>query len=830
MRMRQQRSAGRRPATSEASNPAVKRAELAAASLRPRGPETLAPARAALSYGITLLAALLSACSGLKFIPDGEKLYTGSTVKLTTTKAPQNEAALQTELESVVRPKPNQSFLGMRPKLYFWHLGEGKKKGIGKTLADRFGEAPVLLSQVKIDATKGLIQNRLLNHGFFQGTAVTHTIEEKAKTARVNYAAAATRAYTIKSITWPASDSLLNAAIRAAQGQTLLKVGDEYNLNTLTAERTRIDAVLKQKGFYYFAADAIQFDVDSTLRGEVDVFVTIKGSTPPRARVPYVLRNVDLNTNYVLTDTTSRRPILFENYRYFPDEKVFKAKAVTGAVFLYPRTDSLYSRHRRDQTLSRLMSLGTFKFVEVRFRPATSSDSLGAPAVFAGRAAFEPPAERAADIAAGDTTRVGLPRLDAVVLMTQLKKKSLRAEIQLLSKSNGFTGPGLRAEFRNRSALRGAEQLLVNLTATFENQTRQNTGAIGLTSTEVGLDTRLLVPRLITPPFDIRLPNSDFQPRTTFGVGYRYVERLEAFRIDAFNGNYGYSWKTRITNEQEFRPIDITYNRLSKTTTPFDSLLDRRPFLRNAFRQQFILGTSYRYTYNQQVLEQRRQQIFFSGGLEVSGNLASVASRSTNPETGTKEIFGQEFSQYAKLDLELREYFRVSADPARGNRIVGRLLIGLGAPYGNSTVLPYLRQYGVGGPNSVRAYAARGLGPGAYRAPDDSRTSFYDQVGDIRLEGNLEYRQDLIPYLKGALFVDAGNIWLYNPDPTRPGGEFRANTFLQQLAVGYGAGLRVDAQFLVVRLDYALPLRAGYGTPTGLDTGGRLNLAIGYPF
>ena len=140
-----------------------------------------------------------------------------------------------------------------------------------------------------------------------------------------------------------------------------------------------------------------------------------------------------------------------------------------------------------------------------------------------------------------------------------------------------------------------------------------------------------------------------------------------------------------------------------------------------------------------------------------------------------------------------------------------------------------MRQYGIGGPNSIRAFAPRQIGPGSYRpVAADNVNNYYDQVGDLRLEGNLEYRQDLFPYVKGAVFVDAGNIWLVNDDPNRPGGQFNPSTFLQQLAVGAGAGIRIDVQFFVIRFDYAIPLRANYGTPD--DKAGRLNLAIGYPF
>ena len=769
---------------------------------------------------------LVSACSGLRYIPEGQRLYTGSKVIIKSPEKLRNYSALETELESVIRPKPNGSILGQRPKLYFWHLGEGKTKGFGKFLADKFGEAPVLLKDVKISATKGLITNRLYNNGFFKGT-VAHEVKTQAKTAQVDYTATTGQPYLLQEIHFPDRDTLVDAAIRAAQPGTLLKAGEPYNLNTFTAERVRIDNVLKNQGYFYFSPEYILFQVDSTLNNKANVYLRVKATAPAKATRPYWLDQVKLNTNYVLTDTTTRPPVMYRKYQYFPDEKVFKAKAIANATFLYP--DSLYRRRRRDQTISRLMSLNTFKFVEIRMKPSLAGDS-------AGRA-----------------------RLDADVLMTQLKKKSLRADLQLVSKSNGFTGPGLTVSFRNRSALRGGEQLLLNAVASTETQTGSGTGnALGLTSYELGANAQLLIPRLVVPnlPFlNPRLPNSDFQPRTILEAGFRTVTRAGYFNQNFFNLNYGYTFKTKITNEQEIRPIDITYVQFAPTQT-FTDILNSpaKSFLRSAFQQQFILASSYRYTYNEQVLEQRRQQIYFSGGVEVSGNVAQAIASSIGTAkgpTGGYTILGQEFSQYTKFDLELREYFRLSQDPAKGNRLVGRLQAGVGLPYGNSKVLPYPKQYGVGGPNSVRAFAARGIGPGTYHptSTEQLNNKFYDQVGDIRLEGNLEYRQDLVPYVKGALFVDAGNIWLMNQDPGRPtlgadgqpdgkNGQFKASTFLKELAIGAGAGIRIDVQFFVIRFDYAFPLRAPYGAPTkpngdgttSPDKAGRLSLAIGYPF
>ena len=742
-------------------------------------------------------------------MPAGQKLYTGSQVTVNTPPGTKTStSALQTELTSVLRPQPNFSLLGMRPKLFFWHLGVGKTKGLGHFLADKLGEAPVVLSQVKIGPTRDLMVNRLDNRGFFHA-GVTSEVKAQEKTAQVNYTATTGRQYLVRDIHFPERDTLVDAAIRATQPESLLKVGDPYDLDVLTNERVRIDLALKNNGYYYFNPNYLLFQVDSTLDGQVSIHYKVKADAPAQATRPYWLHTISLNTDYVLTDTVKRQPILYNKYLYYPDEKLFKASAITRAVFLFP--DSLFRQRRRDQTLSRLMSLGTFRFVQIKFEPSAAGDS-------AGRG-----------------------QLDSQVLMTQLKKKSIQAQLQLVTKTNGFTGPGLTLQFRNRSALRGAEQLLINGVASYETQTKAPPGQesrsnTGLISTEFGVNAQLIVPRLIVPQLPFLNPglvNSDFQPRTTFGVGVKYVTRTGYFNTTNYNFNYGYSWKTSITNEQELRPIDVTYGTFTSTPA-FDSVLSAKPFLRQAFQQQFILGSSYRYTFNQQALEKRRQQIFFQGMVEVSGNAANALSNLT---AGKKEpgeyytIANQRFAQYAKFDLELREYYRVNPKPTSGDRIVGRLQIGIGLPYGNSAggSLPYLRQYGIGGPNSIRAFAARQLGPGLYKpAATDIISNYYDQVGDLRLEGNLEYRQDLFPYVKGALFVDAGNIWLVNNDPSRPGGQFHANTFLQQLAVGAGAGLRIDVQFFVIRFDYAFPLRANYGTPDSKS--GRLNLAIGYPF
>ncbi|MBC8085557.1 MAG: hypothetical protein H7Z21_20350, partial [Hymenobacter sp.] len=271
------------------------------------------------------LVVLLTAasCSGTKYLPEGAKLYTGGSVKVQSASPIPNESALTSELESVVAPKPNGSILGLRPKLYFWHLGEGKTKGLGKWLANKYGEKPVLLSQVDTQRVKGLMTNRLNNNGYFK-PAVHAAFKEKGQTAAVDYTATVGKPYLIKELHFPERDTLIDRAIRATSAGSLLKVGDPYNLQTLVNERTRIDGILKNQGYYYFAPDFLLFQVDSTLDNQVNIYLKVKGSIPNRAAQPYVLNRVTLNTDYSLSDTASagRPPVMYQGYRYFPDEKV----------------------------------------------------------------------------------------------------------------------------------------------------------------------------------------------------------------------------------------------------------------------------------------------------------------------------------------------------------------------------------------------------------------------------------------------------------------------------------------------------------------------------
>jgi outer membrane protein assembly factor BamA len=312
------------------------------------------------------------------------------------------------------------------------------------------------------------------------------------------------------------------------------------------------------------------------------------------------------------------------------------------------------------------------------------------------------------------------------------------------------------------------------------------------------------------------------------------------------DASFGYDWKNTANTEQNFNPLAVTYAHLTNTTQTFNDLLDANPLLKKSFEEQFIIGQNYSFTYNNQLEKDHKNHLYFKGEIDLSGNLLQLVQslflkRSATPDDPYK-IFGTIYSQYYKFDIDVRQYYNTTD---QGASIANRIIVGVGVPYGNSTTLPYVKQFYIGGSNSVRAFTARGLGPGSYKMSDSiASASFLDQAGDIKLEGNTEYRFPIVSILKGALFIDAGNIWLMRADTSRPGGQFSSKTFLSEIAVGTGFGIRLDLSFFVLRLDIAFPLRIpslphderwvlkkiALGNSSWRKNNLEFNVGIGYPY
>jgi hypothetical protein len=391
----------------------------------------------------------------------------------------------------------------------------------------------------------------------------------------------------------------------------------------------------------------------------------------------------------------------------------------------------------------------------------------------------------------------------------------------------------------NRNAFKGAELLSLNMAGSFEAQlsgVNKN-----LFSYSFNPQIELTFPRFLVP-FNIKQTNSIYVPKTTFSLSYNFLKRVNYFDMSTFQFAYGFKWKNSIRVEHEFNPINISNTSLNNESVVFTDLLAANPFLKKSYEEQFIAGGNYSFTYNEQMLAGKRLQYFLHFTAETAGNLFSLVNL-IGGETPTAEnpskIVGSIYSQFAKLSVDGRAYYNFSDK----NKFALRVFAGVASSYGNSSTLPYSKQFFSGGPNSIRAFQINSIGPGTY-LQNTATTGFLQLGGDIKLETNAEYRFGIYRFIKGALFVDAGNVWLQKSNPANIGSPFAFSSFMNELAVGAGLGLRVDVSFFVLRFDLAIPLREpwlednhrwvinqiDFTSSTWRNKNLILNIAIGYPF
>ena len=761
-------------------------------------------------YLIFILCLFMAACSGTKLLPKDEKLYTGAEIKLVSTDKSSiavNKGFIKNIAKSSIRPIPNNSYLGMRPQVWMYMSAGLNPKSKFKKWLKKTGQAPVLMSSLKPEATAEIIDAKLFNIGIFNSMTEFRIVEKK-HTASIVYTSYIHTRFKVKEVQYSISDDSISHIIHSAEDMTVIKAGEDYNLDLLKLERIRIDALLKNRGYFYFNPDYLLFKADtSDVNRTITLKLTLKDSIPDNAKIVYRIRNVFINQNYFLTnepkdstiDTLMIHKTVFLGKK---EDQYIIPKVILRSVYL--KKHEVYSRENHTITLNRLMSMGTFKFVQVKF-----SDS--------------------------DTTATGY--LDATILLTPLPKYSASAEMDIVSKSNNYTGPQLNLSLLNKNTFKGAELLNLTMAGSFEAQIGQNNN---LFSYSLNPQLELTFPRFLLP-FDIK-SRSRYNPTTRFLLSYNYLKRVNYFNMNTFQFIYGFKWKPSLRVEEEFDPINVSYTTVGNQSSLFKALLDTFPFLKKSYEEQFIAGGTYSFTYNEQMLTEKKIQLYFHFTAESAGNVFSLANLiggANISQYNPSKVVGTIYSQYAKMSVEGRAFYNFEDK----NKIALRLFAGVADPFGNSSAMPYSEQFFSGGPNSIRAFQINSVGPGTYHQKD-SLNEFLQLGGDIKLEMNAEYRFGIYRFLKGALFVDAGNVWLQKSDQSTTGTPFLFSTFMNEMAVGAGVGLRVDVSFFILRFDVAMPLREpwlpenqrwvtdkiNFGSSTWRSQNLLLNIAIGYPF
>ncbi len=741
---------------------------------------------------------VLFGCSVERFIPEDEYLYTKETVNITPDTVVENLEAIRTDLKAALRPEPINSFLGGYPGLYYHYKAQREKPGfINKFLNKKFGKEPVYASDIETYEMEQILLNRLENKGYFYSIVSSEIVRDTSdKTAEAIYSLRLAKPYRLQTYQLDTDTLPVYSKIKTSMNETLLKSGMNFDLSAMKSERNRIDSYLKEEGYYNFNSGFLIFETDTNQyrNKRFDLYLRLKKDVPQKAVVPYKLSKINIYpNNRVDVDSAALDTTRYAEKNFIQDEEYFKPKRLDPYVLL--EEGDLYSPAKSKATGRRLGNIGAYKFVNIRYDEikGSSEDSLGL--------------------------------LEANIYLSPLKKRAIRAEVKGVTKSNGFSGPGLGLTFVNRNLFHGGETLNISLDGAYEVQAGGSDSNSGSTSLQLGLSGKLIFPRMLFP---VEISKNYFKydiPKTKIELGIAYLNRTQLFTLGSVESKFGYIWQANKYVTHEINPVSINYVSLANTTEEFETILDENPFLRSSFDQQFISGLTYSFIYNGMVDTDETHQFYLNTNFETAGNSLSLIAGGERPQS----IFGLEYAQFVRLDTDIRYHFNF----AKNQKIATRLFAGWGVPYGNSDVIPYSKQYFSGGPYSVRAFRTRSLGPGTFQPENSETFSYYDQTGNLRLEANLEYRFPLISLLQGAVFVDAGNVWNTTDNEALEGDTFTSD-FMNQLGIGGGFGMRVDIQNFVIRLDLAAPFH-----DPSLAEGQRwswdfenpiLNFAIGYPF
>lgn len=770
------------------------------------------PVALLLVFGIV---AILAACSTTKRIPDGEVLYTG--VKKFTINPTDKEKlpdAMVADLKEAINVKPNNPMPFMSPYvrtpfpvgLWVYNNWNDSAKGLKGWLYRMLVSEPVLISDVRPELRTKMMESILDNNGYFGSTVSYDILQNKKnpKKARISYTADVSSPYLIDSVIYldrPDSE-VSNFIDSLARMSEYLQPGERFCTDSLVAVRTRIANRMRNRGYYYFQPEYIEFLADSTITPHaIALKLTLADNMPPIAAVPFKTGNVTVR----LLRQSKRDPgtpdtIDSEKCRVIVMRPQRLRKNLIPSCISF-RKNRVFSVRNMDRTQNRLARLGIFSSIDMQVTPSDTSLS-------------------GAD-----------PTLDVDITCRYDRPMEASIEVNATSKSNSYIGPGLNFGITNRNIFGGGEQLNVTADASYEWQTGHGRSSV-FNSYEFGLSSTLSFPRLLAPKF---IPRTQRELNwTRISLGGRLLNRPHYFKMMQFNTGISYEWRPTRNVLNSFTPFKLTYTKLLNTTQEFDSIMTANPAIAESFKSQFIPQLSYTYTLDKYLEREKMNAINFTFTVTEAGNVFDGIYKLCGVK-GEKKLFGTPFSQYVKGQAQLvysRRLFGRHSD----HWLVNRVLIGAAHAYGNSKVVPYSEQFYIGGANSIRAFTVRSIGPGSYRVPKDQVNGYFDQTGTFKFELNSEYRFPIVGIVHGAAFIDAGNIWLLKNDPMRPGGQLKADTFLRDIALGTGVGLRFDIQMIVIRGDLGYGLHTPYrnGTPHYFNVRFKdafaFHLAIGYPF
>lgn len=780
-----------------------------------------------------VLGFVCSACSVTRHIPEGS--YFLQKVTIDDDKSiPRKERISAADLEKYIRQSPNNRFFGTNFYVWLYESANPQKQNWWNNWKRKIGRAPVLLDMNQTEQSTRNLKIFMDSKGFFSSRAQFEVdTTSRRKRAYVTYRTHQGAPYRIDSISYDFQDKFLEQIVLPDTTQTLIKTGDIFDITLLNAERERITTYLKQRGYYNFSVNNIEYLAD-TLRGDntVDLSLVIKqylagyndrGQAIMDNNMVYRIDRINIFPDYdpaaIRTDTTlvSRLDTVYYHGLNIIYEKRpnLRPSILRQAVPLYP--NYVYNSTQVNRSYTDLMSLGYFKSAKITFAEQPRSADTTNYVSYIG--------------AGSDSTQTSYTRegyLECNVFCTPTLKQSFKVELEG-STTSSFYGLTATVGYQNRNIFRGAEAFDVSFTAGYEFMKAPD--AQKKRATEFGVTTGLTFPRFLVPWRTTRYRSVN-QPKTKVELSVNFQDR-PYYRRTLSSAGITYMWTNSKYSSFSLRPVDINVVDVSYLSPDF--LKDtQNQYLVNSYKTQFIAGLSFGYSYNNQRKNPGRNATVIRFNAETAGNLVDGIEHLFSKPAAGKDyytIFGIQYSQYFRTDMSISRKNMLGEKTALAWRLYG----GVAMAYGNSTNIPFDRLFYAGGSNSMRGWAPRTLGPGSVPNP---HSEFPTQLGDMKLEANLEFRFPIWGIIHGATFFDVGNIWYLksNPADYSDAAVFYIKDFYKQLGFNTGLGIRLDIKFAVLRLDWGIQLH-NPNNPAGEEwihdfkwKNTALNFGVGYPF
>ena len=745
---------------------------------------------------------LLVSCSTSKFIPEEHYLLDEVSIVSDT------EEVDPSLFTSYIRQNPNAKWFNLVkvPMHIYCLAGKDSDHSFNRFLR-RLGDAPVIYDASVAEKSQREIEKAVRNMGYMRAQVHLDTKVKKRK-IKVSYRIEAGRPYTIKHIAYNINDTKIYDYIEKDSLASLLKPGMSFDVVALDNERQRITKMLQNNGYYKFNKDFIVYQAD-TVRNTFQVNLTMKllpfqlrKEDEPTKHQQYTIRNVNFLANENASDS-----LTYKGLNYFYQNRLF-IRPNTLATFNYIRPHDFYKEQDVQKTYTSMGRLRALKYTNIRFDEVMQNDSA---------------------------------MLDANIALTKAKNQSLSFEIEGTN-SAGDLGAAASLTFQHRNVFRGSETFTIKARGAYEAITGLQEGYESDDYREYGIEASLNFPE-----FKFPFLSSNFKQKiratSEVGIDFNSQNRPEFTRTLA-SASWGYRWVDNKNSQHRFDLLDVNYVYVPWKSENFkaylENLTDRNSILIKSYEDQLIVRMGYTYTYNsandRTHSSKRRNSYSIRMNLEEAGNLLYITSKaihSSPKEDKGYVIANIPFAQYIKGDIDYARHWKID----ERNSFVFHIGAGIAYPYGNSQILPFEKRYFSGGPNSVRGWSVRSLGPGSYQGKEGNM-NYVNHTGDIKLDINLEYRTHLFWKFNGAAFIDAGNIWNIRDYKGQEEGTFHFNRFYKQLAVAYGLGIRFDLDFLIIRFDGGMkainPMKTGKNKYPFLHP--RFNrdfafhFAVGYPF